>query len=185
MNFSKSPGKGNDRTAAQVRAGSRPDLLPPEAAGKRDGPPLAAKRTNVDVPVPGLEPGHTASKAAALPITPYRTERIECQRRSPPPLLAQGYRSRRSGAKQWRAWRRQPSPQSCGRDRRSSGRRSAGSRGSRRQRRAGRSASQYRREPSAERLRHSSTLSLAGRGRSRTQRETELLETPSLAAISS
>jgi len=34
-------------------------------------------------------------------------------------------------------------------------------------------------------LRHSSTLSLAGRGRSRTQRESELLETPSLAAISS
>ena len=44
------------------------------------GPPLGAKRTKIDVPVPGLEPGHTASKAAALPITPYRTERIGCQR---------------------------------------------------------------------------------------------------------
>ena len=55
----------------------------------------------------------------------------------------------------------------------------------RRASRAGRSASQYRREPSAERFLHSSTLSLGGLGRSLTQRETELLETPSLATISS
>src|ERR1700722_7619767 len=78
----RAPRPGRDGRTVEDRRRSH---LPPEAAGKREVLRHAesrAERGDVMVPVPGLEPGHTASKAAALPITPYRTERTQRQRRT-------------------------------------------------------------------------------------------------------